>query len=351
MAKNKGEWSEIYALLYLLINNKLNIVDENLTVLNKNLFEVKKIFITQKKKHIIFIVVKDTIEVYINDKFITSLSKTEIKQYKEILLSAIKQKHSKKGAFDIQEMETFFEKIKTENIKASSKSKEDIALLNKDLIQQKEIYLTYSIKSQLGKSATILNASDSTNIRYKIYDLDKVNLKNINNINTKRKLIDRIQMIKTLGGKIVFDKIENKNFEYNLKMIDSLMPEAIADVLLKSYELNTKDLKYLFEISSIYTEKKLALKKLSDLLNASSFGMMPSKLWNGYNTVNGGIIIVCNNEEIYVLDLIYYPEKVNKYLVKETKLDSPSSSRYDMLHLKEDENGIYFTLNLQIRYI
>ena len=108
MAKNKGEWSEIYALLYLLINNKLNIVDENLTVLNKNLFEVKKIFITQKKKHIIFIVVKDTIEVYINDKFITSLSKTEIKQYKEMLISAIKQKHSKKGAFDIQEMETFF---------------------------------------------------------------------------------------------------------------------------------------------------------------------------------------------------------------------------------------------------
>lgn len=79
--------------------------------------------------------------------------------------------------------------------------------------------------------------------------------------------------------------------------------------------------------------------------------MVPSKLWNGYNIVNGGIIIVSNNEEIYVLDLVYYPEVVNRYLIKETKLDSPSSTRYNMLNLKKDENGIYFTLNLQIRYI
>lgn len=348
MAKNKGEWSELYVLLYLLINDKLNIVDENFNLLNRELFEVKKIFIKQKNNQLIFVLMENEIEVFLNNNFIVSLSKDEIKKYKDLLISAIKENH---GTFDIQEIEFFFKKIKVEKIKASSGSKEDIALLNRDLIKKKDVYLNYSIKSQLGSSATILNASESTNIRYKVYNLDEVNLEDINSIDTKKKLIERIQKIKELGGKIVFDKIENETFEYNLRMIDSLMPEAVADVLLKSYEINNKNLKNLFELSSVYTDKQIALKKLSDLLNASSFGMVPSKLWNGYNIVNGGIIIVSNNEKIYVLDLVYYPEVVNRYLIKETKLDSPSSTRYNMLNLKKDENGIYFTLNLQIRYI
>lgn len=59
-----------------------------------------------------------------------------------------------------------------------------------------------------------------------------------------------------------------------------------------------------------------------------------------------------NNGNTIILDLIYYRNEVVKYLMNETKLDSPSSSRYNMLHLYQlpDDENIYFTFNLQIRY-
>lgn len=48
------------------------------------------------------------------------------------------------------------------------------------------------------------------------------------------------------------------------------------------------------------------------------------------------------------MDLIYYRNEVLKYLIKETKLDSPSASRYNMLNLWKNPitKKILFTLNL-----
>lgn len=47
---------------------------------------------------------------------------------------------------------------------------------------------------------------------------------------------------------------------------------------------------------------------------------------------------------------MYYENEVLAYIVNESKLDSPSSSRYDMLNLTFDGNRVFFTLNLQVRY-
>jgi hypothetical protein len=60
--------------------------------------------------------------------------------------------------------------------------------------------------------------------------------------------------------------------------------------------------------------------------------------------------IVKENGEVCIIDLVYYKEEVQKYLISESKLDSPSSKRYKMLDLFEENGNIFFTLNLQIRY-
>ena len=79
--------------------------------------------------------------------------------------------------------------------------------------------------------------------------------------------------------------------------------------------------------------------------------MMPSKSWDGNESVTGGIIVTKENGEIVLLDKIYYENELNEYLINNTKLESPSSTRYNMLELKEEENNmISFTLNLQIRF-
>ncbi len=55
-------------------------------------------------------------------------------------------------------------------------------------------------------------------------------------------------------------------------------------------------------------------RKLVICVNAVTFGMRASEKWNGVNEVNGGIIIVTRKGEIYLLDLIYFKEIVDKYL-------------------------------------
>lgn len=77
---------------------------------------------------------------------------------------------------------------------------------------------------------------------------------------------------------------------------------------------------------------------------------MPSKKWNGINEINGGILVVAKNSEVYLLDLVYYRSLVDNYLVKNIKFDSPSSTRYKMMEIYKQDNRYYFKLNLQIRF-
>jgi len=48
MGFNKGEWSELYSFLYLLENPNLIIVDENLQIIEQNLFKILEIAIIIK---------------------------------------------------------------------------------------------------------------------------------------------------------------------------------------------------------------------------------------------------------------------------------------------------------------
>lgn len=174
----------------------------------------------------------------------------------------------------------------------------------------------------------------------------------VNKITGKNKLIDRITQIRKLGGKITFKKVTSETFYQNLQYIDSRFPELLGEILLKSYELGNKNLETLLEHSSTFSNNKITKHKLKEFLTAISFGMMPSKEWDGSYTANGGIIFVLSTGKVCVLDNIYYTREVQQYLLSETKLDSPSSTRYHMLELQATDNpDVYcFTLNLQIRY-
>ncbi|MBU0279315.1 HpaII family restriction endonuclease [Gemella sp. zg-1178] len=351
MAFNKGEWSELYAIFYLLANRKLNLVDCKLNLIANNIFSVESIISKKKSGVIKFKIQNDMVIPDIFGEKIEAIKIEEIIKFKNQVFYNIISGSAGSGSFEIDYVNQWLEKHNIfTNFKAKSGVKEDIFLLNLDLNRNKKIELGYSIKSQLGRPATILNASEHTNIRYIIEGLNDDQINEINSINTKNKLKDRILKIYEHGGKILFEKIVSEYFDKNLRMIDTALPEALAEVLLKSYSSGNKELKELFKTSSIYTSESITYKKLKDFLMAVSFGMFPSKEWNGKFTVNGGLIIVSKNSEVYVIDRIYYEDEVKEFLINETKLDSPSSSRYDMLHLRKENEKIYFTLNLQVRY-
>ena len=122
-------------------------------------------------------------------------------------------------------------------------------------------------------------------------------------------------------------------------------------MLILSYEENTKDIKVLLSsIISDVTSATYYKKKIGDFANAVTFGMRASEAWDGTNEVNGGIIIVTKTGEVYLLDLIYFKSIVDKYLIDNIKLDSPSSKRYKMFCIYKENNRYYFKLNLQVRF-
>lgn len=352
MAMNRGEWSEFYAILALLENPDMNLVDEKLEDITNELYQVKQLTL-QERDTIIDYVLHNNLDVsiYFNDELVEELERLEIKDNKLKLFNIIKNAVASNGSFEIDNVQSLLDKMTPSGIlKSKSSSKEDLNAIVMDRRVGDDLLLKYSIKSSLGSPATILNASNHTNFIYEVTGLDISDISKINNIKSRTKLIDRLHMIKSLGGQIKFRKMECENFDYNLRLIDSNMPKYLGDVLLDSYEYENKNLKDLFLKNSNFSDNNFALKKLGDFLEAISFGFFPSVKWNGENNVNGGLIVVKKDGKVVVLDLIYFRQKVISYLIEETKLDSPSSTRYHMLELYVENGKIFFKLNLQIRY-
>lgn len=352
MGQNRGEWSEVYSLAYLLINNDLNILDDKLSYISNNIFQVKCVSVKETEGEIKFVIENgDRILVYSENELKSVIDKLEMEIFVKKLIQFILSAPSSSGSFEIPDISNTLSKMTRGNkIKAKSTLKEDITLLVFDFKKGMTKPLKYSIKSMLGSPATLLNSSSNTNFVYEIMGINDVQMNQINAINTRTKLLDRYHKIISFGGQIKFVNMESSNFKYNLRMIDSNMPEYIANVLLRSYSENSKNLKELFLSSLSFDDPDFALTKLGQLLEGISFGFFPNKKWDGKNLVDGGLIIVKPNGEVGVLDLIYEKDIVRKYLIEETKLDSPSATRYHMFEVFKENDRYFFKLNLQIRY-
>ncbi len=360
MQFNRGEWSELYALLELLDNQDLNIVDDELNLIDNNTFKVLGLYVQNSNNEYYFDIKDVSIEVLKNDNIISNVEKDEIKKYKELLLNKILHELPGNGSFPIEEMKYILQKLTEGNkIKSSSQYKEDISAKLKDnklnTIVNK---VGYSIKSSLGSPATLLNASSNTNFKYKISGLTDKEIITVNKINTRTKLIDRLKYINDKKADIKFEKVNSDILNQNLQMIDSRLPEILADLLLSSYETGEKHIDKLLKIVANKNIVKYAgdtyqyyKKKIGDFLLAVTLGLMPGEIWDGAYNVTGGIILVESNGEILVLDAIYYKEYLVRYLIKNTKLESPSSTRYKMFDIYDKDGLKYFNLNLQIRFL
>jgi len=311
---------------------------------------LKKI-IFESKLELRYEIISENILIFLDGSQQSKMTMEQIEFARNQLLYKIKNVSSKDGAFSIPSLTDFLcEFTNGEVLKSASKTKADVKMVVYDSKTAKEAELSYSIKSSLGSPSTILNASNNTNFKYEVKNISNSDIAAINAINSSKKLLDRIKLIDKLGGVIKFHAVLSETFEYNLQMVDSKMPEYLGNALLYSYINNNKDLYQLFVKSNNFEDSNFAIKKLGDLLSAISFGLIPGTKWDGTKVVTGGLIVIREDGEVYILDLVYYEEAVRKYLINQSKLDSPSSTRYKMLELFEEDGKIYFTLNLQIRY-
>jgi hypothetical protein len=352
---NKGEWSEIYALFKLLGDKQIFAGDSDLDKVEELFYPIIKIIRSETGGNFEYELDGDIVVISGGKEKLRILIMTFTEQASK-LLTKIK---GAKGAFSIPEVEAFMTSINCQSLKAKSTSKTDIRIVIHDQRINQNAELGFSIKSQLGGDATLLNAGKTTNFIYKVlgYKPTVKEIKKINGIDTKSKIKDRIEAIKNAGGKLTFATLEQNVFKNNLVLIDSLLPNIVAEIIKTFFTTtlsSTKDLTESINKSNpLNYETQFAHTfydyKIKRFLTDVALGMTPSKVWTGVYDVTGGYLIVKENGDILCYH-IYNRNQFEDYLFANTKLETASSTRHEFGKLYEDNGQFYFKLNLQIRF-
>jgi len=354
---NKGEWSEIYTLLKLLGDKEVYVGDEHLNKIPDLLYPIIKILRDESNGNYTYSI-KDELVIVSDNGNRLSIPVIKFKEQAKILLQKIKDADS--ASFEVPELETFLSEIKCSTLKAKSSSKTDIRIVIHDLKTNLQPELGFSIKSQLGGASTLLNAGKTTNFIYEIKKckLTDTDIDKINAISTRSKIRDRIEQLIDKSCQIIFQKTEKEIFENNLILIDSLLPEILAEMLLLYYTTNLSNVKDLvaelerknplnFNTSNHHKYYEYKIKKF---LTEVALGMMPAGVWNGIYDATGGYLVVKDDGEVLSYH-IYNKNKFENYLYYNTKLETASSSRHDFGKVYLENGKMYIKLNLQIRFI
>ena len=353
---NKGEWSELYAFVKLLSTGKLYAADEHVNKINDSYFPIFKILRTNETENDTDYVINSndgSVSIYVHGNVIKTIKQKELKDIASYLYKCITEGENR--TFAIEKSEQLMKRLHLKKIVAPSTDKTDIALQIREIYTSINPIRGFSIKSELGYAPTLLNASSATNFIFKVKGISDEIAKGINSIDTRSKIKDRLLKICQLGS-LKFKGAKNLNFYANLMMIDSNMNDIVADILKDYYLSSISDCKTLIE----RIEKRNPLKyprcgmyeyKFKKLLCSIALGMMPSKVWNGYDEANGGYIIVKKDGDIVAYH-IYNRDKFETYLLNSTKLDHGSSSRHGFASIYvDDDKDMCIDLNMQIRFI
>ncbi|KYK74988.1 HpaII family restriction endonuclease, partial [Aggregatibacter actinomycetemcomitans] len=215
--------------------------------------------------------------------------------------------------------------------------------------------LGFSIKSQLGSPATLLNASKATNFIFKINNLKENSVKNINSIEGIK---NRVKEVFNQGGKLEFINVESCKFSNNLTLIDSKLPNIFAEMVVAYYSTKLNKIEGVTEYINKLNPLNYNLNcnhnyyeyKIKHFLNDVALGMRPDDVWLGKYDATGGYLVVKEDGELLCYH-IYSKNAFEDYLYCNTKFDTPSSSRHDFGHIYEKDGEFFIKLNIQIRFL
>ena len=355
---NKGEWSELYALVKLLETGRLYAADENVNRIPDVFFPILEILRDKRDDDSYekeFIISGDTgdITIVIDSQVVATVSRTDAAAMSECLLSGIKTGGSR--AFSISEAPGIMDTLHVRKLKASSADKTDITVKIHDIHSGHSPICGFSIKSELGSPPTLLNASGSTNFVFRLPDeLTEEQIEEINAIDTRTKIIDRINAIREVG-ELSYSHMVNTNFSRNLMLIDSRMEEIISVLLLDYYESNIKTCRELtdrIEESNPlgYPDEGFYRFKFKKFLCSVALGMMPAKPWDGNDEANGGYVVVKDDGDVVAYHL-YNRNAFESYLLNNTQLERASTGKHGYASIYDEDGKKYINLNLQIRFI
>lgn len=351
---NKGEWSELYAFCVLLSNGKLYAADSELNYDQNFYYPIIKIFRDDSENEVYVYKINnenESIEIYHNDSLYIKILKSELNPIISKLLSGIKNGSK---TFGIEDVNDFFYKIKCTKLKASSANKKDILIQIHDVNTGIEPVCGFSIKSYLGANPTLINAGNGTNFVYKIENCNEETMNEANAINSRSKIIERINFLKEKGCTLIPAGMVSDKFKENLEFVDSKMPEIISYMVLYRYLYGLKEvskvIEKLVEYNPInFSNEKMYEYKIKKLLCACALGMTPEKKWEGEEDANGGYIVVKEDGSV-VCYHIYNRADFEKYLLNETIFETASTTRHNFGSVYFNEGEFKLRFNLQVRF-
>lgn len=355
---NKGEWSELYALFRLLGDGKVHAGDANLNkletyypILDIIRKECDKIFDYMPGHEGNIVIINADGEEYARIPMQKFLDESKA------LLGSIK--NGSKGAFAVPQAECFMNTIGCTKIKAPSNDKADINLIIHDLHTGMSHNQGFSIKSQLGSSSSLLNATGATNFTFLVVG-GEMSDSELNEINSIENHIPRMKALVDRGYQLKFSDIDNDTFKNNLLFLDSGMPVFIAECLVANSLYNkSSNIKRITE--SVAEKNPLNYNgtnrlifyehKMKVLLIDAALGMLPAKVWNGRYRADGGYLVVKKDGDI-VCYHFYNRNDVEDYLYNNTRFERGGRNRHGFGSLYRGGDGnVYIKLNLQIRFL
>jgi hypothetical protein len=230
---NKGEWSEIYALFKLLADGRLNAADANLNAIPNVYYPIIKILrqentISREYK------INGNIKIVDGDNYeLLNLPITEFVSRSQQLFNELRNAEGRSFAF--ADIETFLNSIDIHSLTALKTDKADIKVVVHDLNTGMQPKLGFSIKSMLGGNSTLFNPGNTTNFIYEILGEGELNIAEINAIEATPKIANRISEIRRRGFEVKFQNIQSATLQLNLQLIDSDLPQILAELLLLKY--------------------------------------------------------------------------------------------------------------------
>lgn len=380
---NRGEWSEAYAFLKLLSDGKMFLQNKDGERTDSSC-SIKSV-IHNEKDGSVFEFVRDdnSVKCMCNNFCYNTIPYSVFAKKAAVCADGIINKQTKEKAFPISPIEDFYiNKLHLNGIKSPGDNKDDIVLKIIDSVDNTLFTEGFSIKSKFGSAATLFNFSKASNIVYTIKNCTEKEMNRINRLtNAEHKDVksrvqyilnsDRLflsaqnsRMVKGTYGDI---KTNGSFFMWNLDILDYRIIFVLAEMLKKVYVPDSiTDIEELTNLLSkenpLQVENNLVktpaaydfyTMKMRQFLFAAFCGLTASKKWSGKQKVNGGYIEVQKDGSILYQKALS-DESFTDYLIKNTKIDTPSSKSekgdFGDVYFSDEYNSYCIDLNFQIRF-
>lgn len=347
--RNKGEWSKIYAVGAALASGRIN---TRFVSTKDEDYRISGFVIHARSAKLMLSIDGGQVSTTRDDRS-SGILRTDRDWLSEVCSQLLNEIMTEKpvGSFNSATGDLILQKLGIGK-EFQSNGRQDLRINVRDLQSGNDEELTVFVKSWMGASPTLLNASNATIIRYQILT-QRRDLKNLGAQDLSP--AELVQHVIRRGWSVKFDSM-NEKLHKNLEDIDPALPEFMASALFSSYSGIDRDVENVVSETITKDPLEMGLYGLQGrfvnafdlLLQEVCAGMTATKKSTRKIEQRLGVIEVDKAGVSRLIEIISN-SRFKSYLYSNSKFDSPSRMKFDYGYLIEKDGKMFLDLNFQIR--